>query len=153
MKASEEKVVESIERQWNGGEHRLAGARASELIYGASKQPNESLQTEVVERIPGIERYLAAPAEGHIVERVPEQSGDPMARQPENRAEATGESNLSSDKAKDAQDVIDKKLKPGREARAKAAKKGTAKADDKNGGAGELVSTKLNPDPQNPTAA
>ncbi|MCS3741983.1 hypothetical protein [Rhizobium sp. BK661] len=153
MKAPEQKVVESIERQWNGGEHRLAGARASELIFGAGKQPNERLQTEVVERIPGIERYLAAPAEGHIVEKVPEQSGDPMARQPENRAEATGESNQSTPKAKDEQKAIDNKLAPGRKARAKAAKRDAAKADDKNGGAGELVSTKLNPDPQNPTAA
>lgn len=153
MKASEEQVFKSIERQWNGGEHRLAGARASELIYGAGKQPNEELQSELVERIPGIERYLAVPAEGSIIETVGEQSGDPLARQPENRVEATGASNLSSDKAKSEQDAIDKQLKKGREARAKAAAKGKAKDGDPKGGAGDLVSTKLNPDPQNPTAA
>lgn len=107
MKKNEEQAFRSIEKQWNGGEHKLAGARASELVYGASTTMNEALFDELREKLPGIERYISAPASG-------------------------------------------KKLEPGRKARAKAASKGNS--DDK-GGAGSLVSTKLNPDPQNPEAA
>lgn len=147
MKKNDEQAFKSIERQWNGGEHKLAGARASELVYGASKNPDEKLLAELTESIPGIERYIIAPATGSIIETVPEQSGDPMARQPENRAEAIGASNLSSDAAKDEQKAVDRKLKPGREARAKAANEQGRDTPS------EVVSTKLNPDPQNPTAA
>lgn len=150
MKKNEEQAFRSIEKQWNGGEHKLAGARASELVYGASTTMNEALFDELRDKLPGIERYISAPASGTIVEKVSDQGGDPLARQPENRKEATGESNQSGEKGKDQQDAVDKKLEPGRKARAKAAGKG--KGDDK-GGAGSVVSTKLNPDPQNPEAA
>ncbi|MCH4546846.1 hypothetical protein MK632_13785 [Rhizobium changzhiense] len=152
MKANEEQAFKSIVRQWDGGEHRLAGARASELLYGAGNKLNEKLFDELREKIPGIERYISAPAGGAVVETVSDQGGDPLAVQPENRKEATGASNLSSEAAKDQQDKIDKKLEPGRKARAKAA--GSASADKKGKGpAGDIVSTKLNPDPQNPTEA
>ncbi len=142
-----EQAVNSIERQWNGGEHRLAGARASELIYGAGTKMNEKLFDQLRDKLPGIERYISAPAGGAIVEQVSEQSGDPLAVQSENRKEATGESNLSSDEGKEQQDAVDKVLEPGRKARAKSASK------EGKGGAGSVVSTKLNPDPQKPEAA
>ncbi|MBB3594380.1 hypothetical protein FHX08_004784 [Rhizobium sp. BK529] len=152
MKANEEQAFKSIIRQWNGGEHRLAGARASELVYGAGNKLNEKLFDELREEIPGIERYISAPSSGAVVETVSDQGGDPLAVQPENRKEATDASNLSSDEGKDQQNAIDKKLEPGRKAREKAA---GAKTGDKKGkgSAGDVVSTKLNPDPQNPTAA
>ncbi|WP_064712109.1 hypothetical protein [Rhizobium bangladeshense] len=153
MKANVEQAVESIVRQWNGGEHRLSGARASELVYGAGNKLNEKLFDELREKIPGIERYISAPASGAVVEQVEDQGGNPLATQPENQKEATGASNLSSEPAKEQQNAVDKTLEPGRKARAKAAD--GRKTDDKKGGgpAGDVVSTKLNPDPQNPTAA
>jgi len=151
MKANEEQAFKSIVRQWNGGEHRLAGARASQLVYGAGNKLNEKLFDELREEIPGIERYVSAPTSGAVVETVSDQGGDPLAVQPENRKEATGASNLSSEPAKDQQNAVDKKLEPGRKAREKAvAKTGDNKG---RGSAGDVVSTKLNPDPRNPTAA
>ena len=38
-----EMALKSIHQQWNGGEHRLAGARASELIYGSGNKLDEKL--------------------------------------------------------------------------------------------------------------
>jgi hypothetical protein len=152
MNKTQEQAFKSIERQWNGGEHRLAGARASELVFGASTTMNEALFDELRDRLSGIERYISAPVSGTIIEKVSDQGGDPMARQPDNRKEATDEPNQSGDVGKDQQDAVDKTLEPGRKARAKAA--GKAKGTDEGkSGAGSLVSTKLNPDPQTPEAA
>jgi hypothetical protein len=171
MKAEEnkssttDKAVESIKRQWNGGEHRLAGARASELLYGSGTKIDEKTFDQLREELPGIERYISAPAGGAVVETVSDQGGDPLATQPENRKEATGASNLSGDEAKSEQNAIDKKLEPGRKARAKAADQSSRPAKSNQSGkagssgttgttgAGDLVSTKLNPDPQNPESA
>jgi hypothetical protein len=167
MKAEENKAIaakalESIKRQWNGGEHRLAGARASELLYGSGTKMDEKTFDQLREEIPGIERYISVPAGGAVVETVSDQGGDPLATQPENRKEATGASNLSGDEAKSEQNAIDKKLEPGRKARAKAADQSKQPAKSNQSGkpgtsgatgAGDLVSTKLNPDPQNPESA
>lgn len=146
-KTAKEQAFDSIKRQWNGGEHRLAGARASELIYADGSKMDEKTLDELREELPGIERYISAPEAGTAVQQVSEQGGDPLASQPENRKEATGASNLSSDKAKKEQKAVDKTLERGRKARAKAA------STEGKGGAGEIGSTKLNPDPQNPDAA
>jgi hypothetical protein len=145
--SAKDQALESVRRQWNGGEHRLAGARASELLFGSSNKMDEKAFDELREELPGIERYISAPAGGAVVNQVPDEGGNPLATQPENRKEATGASNLSSAKAKKEQNRVDKTLEPGRKARAKAADK----AD--NGNAGNVVSTKLNLDPQNPKAA
>jgi hypothetical protein len=152
MNKNQEQALKSIVKQWNGGEHKLAGARASELVFGGSTTMNEALFDELREKVPGIERYISAPASGTMVETVSDQGGDPLAVQPENRKEATGESNQSGEAGKDQQNAVDKVLKPGREARAKAAGKAKGKDEGKSG-AGSLVSTKLNPDPQTPEAA
>ena len=145
MKETDQKVIHSIVKQWNGGEHMLAGARASEAIYADRTKPNEKLQDAIVKDAPGIERYLSAPIGGAVVETVTDQGGDPLSKQPENGKEATGESNQSGDAAKGEQDEIDKKLEPGRKARAKAAGKSEAKTD--------FGSTKLNPDADQSDAA
>lgn len=129
-----DRAIESIVKQWNGGEHVLAGKRASELIYGAGKQPNQAVQDVLTEKAVGIERYLAAPA-GPAVTQVSDQSGDPLATQPENREEALHPSNMSTDKAKSESDEIDAKLKPGRDQRT------DMNADDNPAGG----STRLNP--------
>lgn len=126
-------AVRSIVQQWSGGEHRLAGARASELVYGKSDKPNDKLMQQLMEDAPGIERYITAPAVARPIEHVPDQGGNSTVRQPENRGEDIGASNLSSEKAKDEQNRIDDVLADGREARAKA------------GNADVLGSTELNP--------
>lgn len=126
-------AVRSIVQQWNGGEHKLAGARASELVYGKSNKPNPDLMIVLMDEAPGIERYITAPTLEPI-EQVPDQGGTAGARQPENRPEAEGASNLSSAEGKREQDRVDDALAEGREAREKAGKTGS------------LVSTKLNPD-------
>lgn len=125
-------AIDSIVQQWNGGEHVLAGARASELIFGSSKKADEKVQKELVDAAPGIERYITAPTSSPVTQ-VDDQGGNPMARQPENREEATGESNVSNQEGKDEQDRIDAQLADGRKAREEA------------GAEGEIGSTKLNP--------
>lgn len=135
MKNVEEQAYHSIVQQWKGGEHRLAGARASELVYQGNNEPNEKILDRLMKDAEGIERYISAPASGVVVETVPEQSGQPLARQPENRQNATGEPNQSSEPEKAKQDRIDKTLEPGRKARAKAS----------DGEPNEIGSTKLNP--------
>lgn len=143
-KEDKAQAVESIVRQWNGGEHRLAGARASELVYGNSRKMDEKLFDQIREEVPGIERYISAPEGGAVVDQVGDEGGNPLSNQPENGKEATGASNLSSRKAKKEQNAVDKVLEPGRKARAKAAEK--TGGDD----ASDIGSTKLNPDPQKP---
>ncbi len=135
MKDIEQQAYDSIVQQWKGGEHRLAGARASELIYQGGNKPSDKLLEQLSKDAEGIERYITAPASGNVVETVSEQSGDPRARQPENRENATGEPNQSSEPEKAKQDKIDKALEPGRKARAKA-------SDNEPN---EIGSTKLNP--------
>lgn len=135
MKDIEQQTYDSIVQQWKGGEHRLAGARASELIYKGGNKANEKLLDKLTKDAVGIERYISAPVSGTVVETVSEQSGDPRARQPENREDATGEPNQSSEPEKAKQDEIDKVLEPGRKARAKA-------SDNEPN---EIGSTKLNP--------
>ncbi|MBW9076939.1 hypothetical protein JNB84_03160 [Rhizobium pusense] len=146
MKEAQKQAYESIKLQWNGGERRLAGARASELVFGASRKPDEKLRDQLREELPGIEQYISAPAGGAVVEQVPDEGGNPLTNQPQSKESATDKPNLSSDKAKAEQKAVDKVLEPGRKARAKA----SANKDGK-GSAGEIVSTKLNPDPDNPT--
>lgn len=134
-KADNDKVIASIEQTWSGGERTLAGKRASEFIFGASKKPNEKLQDAIVERIPGISEYIVSPS-GPPVENVPDHGGNPLSDQPEANATATGEANLSSEKGKQEQSAIDKALEAGRNQREKA---NVDKDLDHTG------STKLNP--------
>jgi hypothetical protein len=54
-------TVESIIKQWQGGEHRLAGERASELVYGADRSLNDDVLAEIRDGAPGIDAYLVAP--------------------------------------------------------------------------------------------
>lgn len=123
-----DKAVRSIVKQWSGGEHMLAGARASELVYGSGNKANEKVLDEIAEECPGIREYIKAP-KGRPIENVPDHGGNPNVPDQHNTASAT-KSNQSSDKAKDEQDVIDDALAPGRRQRETA---------------GELGSTKLNP--------
>ncbi|UXS69170.1 hypothetical protein FY145_01090 [Agrobacterium tumefaciens] len=146
MKEAQKQAYESIVRQWNGGERRLAGARASELVYGAGRKADEKLLDQLREEIPGIEQFISAPDGGAVVEQAPDEGGNPLTNQPQSKPSATGKPNLSSDKAKKEQRAVDKVLEPGRKARARAAGKTEGKQ-----GAGEIVSTKLDPDPDNPT--
>lgn len=127
-------AVRSIVQQWSGGEHKLAGARASELVYGKSDKPDERLMQRLMEDAPGIERYITAPAVARPIDQVPDQGGNKTVRQPENSGEAIGASNLSAQPAKEEQNRIDDVLADGREARAKA------------GNADVLGSTELNPE-------
>lgn len=126
-----EAAIQSIITQFAGGEHRLAGARASQLIYGNRKTPDENTLERIKAGAVGIERYISAPETPTVT--VPDQSGDPRATQPENRPET---SNRSSDREKAKQDAIDETLKAGRERGEKAPKEDKAL----------LGSTKMNPD-------
>lgn len=123
-----EKAVRSIVQQWKGGERRLAGARASELVYGKGNTADDRLLDRIAEDAPGIREYIKAP-KGRPIENVPDHGGNPNVPDQQNTATATA-SNLSSEAAKDEQKVIDDTLAPGREQRETA---------------GELGSTKLNP--------
>lgn len=135
-----EKAVRSIVQQWKGGERMLAGARASELVYGSGNKANDKLLDQIAEKCPGIREYITAP-KGRPIENVPDHGGNPNVPDQQNTESATA-SNLSSEAAKDEQDAIDAALAPGREQRETA---------------GELGSTKLNPagsdqDPKGKTA-
>lgn len=145
MATKEEKkqAFESIIRQWEGGERRLAGARASELVYGSGRTLDEKLFDELREEIPGIEQYVSAPSGGAVVDQVPDEGGNPLSRQPESQQAAPGESNLSSPQAKKEQKAVDKALKPGRAARKKASEK---KAAEDAVASQEATETKLDPD-------
>lgn len=129
-------TIRSIVKQWNGGEHILAGARASELVFGKKKKADDKMLQALAEQVPGIERYITAPTSDPVT-IVEDQGGNPLARQPENQPGATGASNVSSDTAKGEQDAIDDALAAGREAR---------EAAGANGGIG---STELNPSQSN----
>lgn len=118
-KVDNDKVIAHIKQTFDGGERTLAGKRASEFIFGASKKPNEKLQEAVVERIPGIAEYIVAPS-GPPVENVPDHGGNPLSDQPEAKAPAMGEANLSDNRGKAEQNAIDKAIEPGRKQREKA---------------------------------
>lgn len=130
----EDRVISTMQKQFRGGEHRLAGQRASELIYAGGKQ-NAKLSDKIIEAIPGIERYISAP--DAPIMHVSDQGGDPLSNQPENRDGGAGASNVSSDQAIAEQNAIDKKLEKGRQQRVKK------DVDQKTGGED---ATKLNPD-------
>lgn len=106
-------AVDSIARQFGGGEHKLAGARASQLVYGKSKSPNQKLLDKLVEQAPGIERYISAPETP--VTMVSDQAGDPLSNQPENSQETVSGSNASPQAGIKEQNAMDKLLAPGRE--------------------------------------
>jgi hypothetical protein len=102
-----DKAVESIVQQWNGGEHILAGKRASELVYGAGRKPNQKLLGDITQKATGIEQFITPPADGAV-----EEIGSATETE-----DAPYPSNVSSEQAKDEQDAIDARLKAGREAR------------------------------------
>jgi len=133
MNDSQSKAFHTVVQTWSGGEHVLAGARASELIYGAGNKPNQKILDDLIEAIPGVERYISAPQSGVVTTQVGEQSGDPLATQPENRDQNLAGRNQSSDAAKSEQNSVDAALKAGRDARAKS------------GEENPLGSTELNP--------
>jgi hypothetical protein len=113
----EDAAIRNIVRTWSGGEHVLAGKRASDLLYGKGKTLNEKMLERLkAEGALGIERYIAPPS-GEAVETVGEESGYPLSTQPENRDAGCGASNASSEAAKDEQDAIDKVTEPGRSQR------------------------------------
>lgn len=135
MNDTQSKAFDAVVQTWNGGEHVLAGARASELVYGAGNKPNQAILDKLIEAIPGVERYISAPQSGVVTTQVGEQSGDPLATQPENRDQNLAGRNQSSDAAKAEQNSVDAALKAGRDAREKAL----------DGGDNPLGSTELNP--------
>lgn len=53
-----DRTIRTIARQWRGGEHVMAGKRASQFI---ASTPDDGLLERVKAEIPGIERYLSAP--------------------------------------------------------------------------------------------
>ena len=126
MNDTQKQAFDNIVNTWNGGERVLAGARASELVYGASKKPNQQILDALIEEIPGVREYISAPVSGVVTEMIG-QDASPQAVEVE-------EKNKSPESSKRDQDKIDEALAPGREAREKA-------ADGKN----VLGSTELNP--------
>lgn len=125
-------AVRSIVKQWNGGERKLAGARASELVYGAGNKLDEKLLEQIKADAQGIEQFIVPPSAAPVTQ-VADESGDPNSPQPEAREKSDGASNASGDDAKDEQDAVDEVLEPGREQRT-------------GEGADEIGSTKLNPE-------
>lgn len=126
MNDNQQKAFDSIVQTWRGGERKLAGARASELIYGAGKTPNKEMQTRLLEELPGIGDYISAPNSGVVVDTVQDKGYEPE----------TTPANLSSDEAKEEQNAVDDVLKPGREKR------------EEKRGTDTVGSTELNP-PEN----
>ena len=125
-----EAVISSIVTQWRGGEHRLAGRRASELAFGSGKTANQKVVDQLSEECPGIGEFISAP-------EVPINwvSADrPQYKEPD-------ESNESPDSSKADQDAIDKTLEAGR-------KRSEAAPADQN----LTGSTKMNPE-ETPVAA
>lgn len=119
MSKADDKVIDSIEQTWNGGERTLAGKRASEFVFGSSKTPDQKKVDALIKRMPDLQRFIVAPA-GPPVENVPDESGNPLSSQPEAQMPSTGKSNLSDNKGKAEQNEIDKALEPGRKSREKA---------------------------------
>jgi hypothetical protein len=118
-----DQTIANIVQTWRGGEHRLAGRRASELVFGASKTANQKLVDQLSEECPGIGEFISAP-------EVPVNwvSADrPQYKEPD-------EANKSPDSSKADQNAIDKTLEAGR-------KRSEQAPDDQN----LTGSTKLNP--------
>jgi len=123
-------AIDSIVTQWRGGEHRLAGRRASELAFGNSKTPNADITKRLEDECPGIGEFISVP-------EVPVNwvSADrPQYKEPDS-------SNKSPDSSKADQDAIDAKLAAGR-------KRSEQAPDDQN----LTGSTKMNP-PEGPDKA
>lgn len=102
-------AIDSIVTQWRGGEHRLAGRRASELAFGNSKTPNQKIVDKLNEECPGIGEFISAP-------EVPVNwvSADrPQYQEPDT-------ANKSPESSKADQNAIDAKLEAGRKRSAKA---------------------------------
>lgn len=119
-----DQTIANIIQTWKGGEHRLAGRRASELAFGNSKTPNQKIIDQLQEECPGIGEFISAP-------EVPVNwvSADrPQFKEPD-------ASNKSPDSSKADQNAIDKTLEAGRKRSEKA-------PDDQN----LTGSTKLNPE-------
>lgn len=104
---AQQKAFDNIVQTWNGGERKLAGARASELIYGAGNKPNEAIQDELLEALPGINDYIVAPVTGMAVDTVQDHGQEPLQTP----------ANLSSEEAKQERNAVDDTLAPGREVR------------------------------------
>jgi hypothetical protein len=106
---STDSTIAAIVQTWKGGEHRLAGRRASELAFGSSKTANQAIVDRLSEECPGIGEFISAP-------EVPVNwvSADrPQYKEPET-------SNKSPDSSKADQDAIDAKLAAGRKRSEKA---------------------------------
>lgn len=127
---STDNTIAAIIQTWKGGEHRLAGRRASELAFGNSKTPNQKVLDELMAECPGIGEFISAP-------EVPVNWVN--ADRPEFKTDEDF-SNKSPDSSKADQDAIDKTLEAGR--------KRSEKAPDEQNLTG---STKMNPD-EGPTA-
>jgi len=138
MNETDERALESVVKQFRGGEHALAGKRAAQLVYGKSEKPNTAFLGKLTEAAPGIERYISPDG---ITPPTPDQGGNPLATQPENDPEQNNASNVSSDEAKAEQDAIDDTLSKGRD-------KVEERADDADDEVGE---TRLNPEADAPT--
>lgn len=119
-----DQTIASIVNQWRGGEHRLAGRRASELVFGNSKTANQKLTDQLLEECPGIGEFISAPETP--VNWV--NADRPEFKEPD-------ESNKSPDSSKADQDAIDKTLEAGR-------KRSEQAPEDQN----LTGSTKMNPD-------
>lgn len=125
-----DQTIENIVQTWKGGEHRLAGRRASELAFGSGKTANQAVVDKLQEECPGIGEFISVP-------EVPVNwvSADrPQYQEPD-------ESNKSPDSSKRDQNAIDAKLAAGR-------KRSEQAPDDQN----LTGSTKLNPE-ETPVAA
>lgn len=118
-KMDDDRIINHVKQTFDGGERILAGKRASEYIFGSSKKPNEKLQNAIIERVPGIREYIVAPYSAPV-ENVPDHGGNPLSDQPEAKAPAMGEANLSDNRGKAEQNAIDKALEAGRKQREKA---------------------------------
>jgi hypothetical protein len=126
-----DQTIANIVQTWRGGEHRLAGRRASELVFGAGKTPNQKIVDQLSEECPGIGEFISAP-------EVPVNwvnADRPAFKTDEDY------SNKSPDSSKADQDAIDKTLEAGR-------KRSEQAPDDQN----LTGSTKLNPE-ETPVAA
>ena len=125
-----DQTIAAVIQTWKGGEHRLAGRRASELAFGNSKTPNAAITKRLEDECPGIGEFISAP-------EVP--VNWVSADRPQNKEPET--SNKSPDSSKADQDAIDKTLEAGRK------RSEQAPADQDLTG-----STKMNP-PEGPDKA
>lgn len=107
MNDNQKKALDNVIQTYRGGEHKLAGARASELIYGASNKPNQAILDELLKEEPGFSDFISAPVSGTVIDTVQDKGQEPLQTP----------ANLSSEEAKQEQNAVDKTLAPGREAR------------------------------------